>query len=117
MNGINQHNEIDRNTKFWVWEGYYCPMNLDYHEKYAEEVVLGDLCEFVVRGIDLDHDISIVILYDTLIKIIAKNVHDLDRYKEIMGANYIKWLLDERSKEDMPDEACFWETYDFPASI
>lgn len=116
MNSINQHNKIDRNTKFWFWQGYY-----DYYEEYCEEfareVTLGDLREDKIEAVSFGHDITIFIAPHFRVVVFAKKAHDLDRYKVFVGEDYIKNLLGESYREDMPDEGCFWETYDFPASI
>ncbi len=116
MQNKNNHNEIDRNTKFWIWEGYY-DLYEEYCEEFAREVTLGDLREDKIEAANFCRDITIFIAPNFRIVVFAKNAHDLDKYKEIMGADHIKKLLDERTEDDTIDDFYFWETYDFPASI
>lgn len=101
-----------RNAKYYAWMGCF-DVNGRYYEQYVEEVVLSNLPESMLRDADFGHDITVQILPKSDIIIFAKNAHDMDKYKEIMGADCAKEMLDAFSKYNDPKNGRFWLTYDF----
>ena len=110
------HTKLNRNTKLCALMGYFDEKG-QYCETYVDEVVLADLPKDAIREVGAGHDITIQILPRCDIVVFAKTVHDMDKYKELMGADCIKGLLDAFSKYNNPEDGRLWLTYDFSTLI
>ena len=111
------NNSIERaaKTKLYTWEAGYNPCSGEYEERCDRETDLENLLEDVLEVVTLGHDITIWIVPDGFVVVYATDAEKLKRYKEMMGTNYIRWLLDEKYQEQEEwIEACYWEIYDFP---
>jgi len=110
------HTKLNRNTKLCALMGYF-DENGQYCETYVDEVALADLPKDAIGEVGAGHDITIQILPKRDIVVFAKNPRDMDKYQDLMGANYIKEMLDAFSKYNKPEDGRFWATYDFSTSI
>lgn len=114
----NNNNEHAATTKLHIWEAFYHPYSGGYEESCDQETDLEKLSEDVLKVVTLGHDITIQIVPDFFVVVYATDAGKLKRYKEMMGTNYIRWLLDKKYQEQEEYvEPCYLETYDFPTSI
>ena len=108
-------------TKLYTWEAFYNPGSGEYEERWDDEANLKKLPKKVRHMVvnlknDLGPDIITCVFPDIFVSVYAKNVEKLERYRETMGADHIRWMLDEQFQElegeDMLD--CYVGFYNFP---
>lgn len=108
------HNNHRKAKMFYTVTGYY-DKNDQYHEKYADNVVLNNLPKEVTGAMSSGRDIIIQILPKRYITLFSKNSKVMYQYVEAMGKDHIKGLLDAMSQYNNPEDGSLWATYDFPA--
>ena len=108
------HIKIKKNDKFYTWAGYF-DENDNYCELYGKEILANRLDEAAIKELSVGHDITIALAPKLELVAFAKYKHDIDRFREEVGDDHVKLLLETFSKYNDPDfeKLRLWTCYDF----
>lgn len=103
-------------AKLYTWEAFYNPGSGEYEERWGDEVNLKKIPKDDRMVVNLGHDITTCVFPDIFAVVYARSVENLERYRETMGTDYIRWLLDEKFQEAEGEDIldCYLGIYDFP---
>lgn len=111
-----KHHKINRSTMLCAYLGYF-DEDGSYCEVRCDEVILEKLPPETIEKVREGHDITIHIVPNYEVVVLAKNARDIDKYLEVQGAEHLMELLEALSMYNNPEDGSLWATYDFPIEI
>ena len=99
---MNVNINFKSNTKICVLVGYYDEYD-EYQELIKENMAIKELPNPIRKNIDFNQDITIHVAPKEEIRVFAKSLNDIERYRSASGdCNNIKEMFDALSKHNGP---------------